>query len=272
MKGLEFAILHLGGDANDEALNLYGLNWGTVDNKHPQAVWLQTPSIGILVRHPEAGYLLYDTGNYLGNPEERLPEALRGDFAFDMTREDFIDRQLERLGLSVQDIRKIIISHGHYDHMGGVGFFSGTEAGRNVYISRAELEAALLESHRTPDGFGNAYFRGDFEFPDIQFRFAEEGEFLPGVELIHLGGHTRGTLGMVLHCTEHSYIFPSDALYTARNLGPPAVVPGLVADTRGFFRSVEKVSALQKAHNATIIYPHDQAQLKTLKLAPYFYR
>lgn len=271
MKGLKFAILKLGEVENDEALNLAGLSFGTVDCPNRRAKWLRLCSCAILVDHPTEGYILFDTGNYAGNTEDRLPPGLKELGAYYIDREDLVDRQLQKMGLQTSDISKIIMSHGHYDHMGGLGFFSGTKAGKNVYISRTELENGLLQSHRNAEGYASAYFRGDFEFPDIQFHIAEEGTFAEGIELIHLPGHTKGTLGMVLHCEERTYVFPSDAIYTARNFGPPAILPGLIDDTRGFWQSIDKVKKLKEKYDAVIVYPHDLDQLNQMKTAPYFY-
>ena len=273
MYGIEFTILKLGEVENDRALNLAGLNWGTVDNKHPEAVWFRLSSIAILVKHPQAGYILYDTGNYLGNDDgTRIKTA--GKFgATYMKREDYVDMQLQKVGLTVDDVDMIILSHGHADHMGGLGFFSGTKAGQNVYIARKEFEAGLLASHKDPKGHRDAYFKGDYEFPDIKFHLIEEeGEFLPGIELVFMEGHTPGCLAMMVHCDGGTYIFPSDAIYTERNYGPPVVLPGLVSDTLGFYRSIKKVNALEKKYNAKFIYPHDLEQLNRLKIAPYFYK
>ena len=273
MHGIEFSIIKLGEVENDKAMNLYGLNLATIDNKNPLAEWWRLSSICILIKHPEAGYILYDTGNYLNNAVGRLPESLRKIGRFYFSREDYVDKQLEKIGLGVDDIDQIVISHAHFDHMGGLGFFSGTKAGKNVYISRIEFETGLLESHKTPIGFSGAYFKGDFEFPDIRFNLIDEDvEWVPGIELVILEGHTPGTLGMIVHCNGGTYIFPSDAIYTALNYGPPPIMPGYIADTLGYYRSIKKINKLQKKYNAKLIYPHDLEQLNTLKTSPYFYK
>lgn len=67
-------------------------------------------------------------------------------------------------------------------------------------------------------------------------------------------------------------IFPSDAVYTAKNYGPPAIAPGIVYDSLGFQKSVEKLRRLQRKYNARIIFPHDLAQFETLEKCPTFYK
>ena len=272
MKGLKFSIIKLGECENDEAMNLDGLSFATVDDKTKKAVWLRLSYCAILVHHPEVGYILYDTGNHVENIlGNRLPASLKDTAAFYVDRKDFLDMQLDRIGVSLDDISTIILSHGHFDHVGGLGFFAGRRAGQNVYISRDELEAGLLAAHSSPEGYADAYFRGDYEIDGIRFKITDEGEFLPGIDLIKLSGHTVGTLGMILHCEKNTYIFPSDAIYTARNFGPPAIKPGLIADTRGYWKTIKRISDLKEKYNAKIIYPHDLDQLNSLKLAPYFY-
>lgn len=60
-------------------------------------------------------------------------------------------------------------------------------------------------------------------------------------------------------------------LYTERNFGPPAVRSGLVYSEEMFYESVEKVRDLQAKYDAKIIYGHDSAQRKTLRIAPDYY-
>ena len=272
MNGISFTLFSLGWAQNDMAMNLNGPNWATVHDKEPTARWWDVAYLAVLIHHPTAGYILYDTGHYIGNTEDRLPPGLKEIGIYHVEREDLIDKQLERVGLSVNDIDSIILSHGHFDHVGGVGFFSGTKAGKNVYISQVEMETALLNALQQPGGYQDSYFRGDFEFPEIQYHFIQEGEFAPGIELISLEGHTQGSLGLMVHCDGGTYIFPSDAVYTTKNYGPPAILPGFAADTLGFYRSIEKLYTLEKKYNAKVIFPHDAEQLRSLKTAPYFYK
>ena len=271
MQGISFLVFCLGWAEEDKARCLFGANRATLQEPAPRAEWWKIPAIAVLIHHPTAGYLLYDTGYYPIKGPDALPEELKEEKRFFWDRDAFLDRQLERVGLSVYDIDGIILSHGHFGHASGVGFFSGTKAGQNVYIAQEELKTALLNAYQRPNGYGNGYLLADYEFPDINYRFVEEGEFVPGIELISLPGHTEGKLlGLILHCEEKTYVFPSDALPTADNYGPPAVAPGSIMDIRGFSQTVEKISAIERRYGATVIFPRDAEQLATLKQARWY--
>lgn len=248
---------------------------GDMYNKTPQAEWLSFPVISVLVDHPDIGYVLFDTGQAPGNEKDRMPEDKRHMFPIYCEREDFVDARLASLGLSVDDISMIILSHTHFDHMGGLHFFQNTKAGKNVLVSRAEYAQGLVESHKSTSDLCYAYNRLDFDYEGIDYQFCDEDiELAPGLELIALEGHVPTILGMVLHLESGTYIFPSDALPLQANYGPPpmpGVLTGQIYDSLGFYRTVEKVKRLQKKYDATIIYPHDYNLFPGLKKAPEYY-
>ena len=66
-------------------------------------------------------------------------------------------------------------------------------------------------------------------------------------------------------------IFPSDAIYTKANYGPPAKMSAIVYDSLAFLESIEKVRGLAKKLNAKVMFPHDMEFFQTLKLAPRYY-
>ena len=46
---------------------------------------------------------------------------------------------------------------------------------------------------------------------------------------------------------------------------------GFLYDSLSFFKSIEKVRALEKKYNAKVVYAHDYEFFQTLDLAPKFY-
>ena len=77
-----------------------------------------------LIKHKKLGYILYDTGYSMDILKNNLKYFLYR-FANPITlkREDMIDYQLKEKGIDKEDIKYIIISHLHPDHIGGLKFF-----------------------------------------------------------------------------------------------------------------------------------------------------
>ncbi len=273
MKGIEFTILPLGYLEHDESISYAGKNVGTVENKHPQAVWERVPVMAVLFKHPTAGYILYDTGHCPGDEADRLSPAMRRNIYFDVKREDFIDYRLSQVGLKPEDIDMLILSHSHHDHNGGLGFFSYTKAGKRVITYEADYMNALKETHQYYDKEDYVFIRENMHFPGISYELIKgDQEIVEGIEAIELPGHTPAVLGLLVHLEKEVVIFPSDAVYTSKNYGPPSIAPGIIYDSLGFQRSVDKLRSLERKHHAKIIFAHDLEQFETLKKCPYFYK
>ncbi len=270
-------ILPMGQIENDLAWNIAVPKAGSVDDPHPAAEWVRVPCFAYLIEHPQLGRILFDLGPH---PEDgtRLPEYARSHFPWLGASQDTIEPKLAELGLRPKDIDQIIISHMHWDHCGGLCYFSHEPAGRNVLVGKRDLEYGLLATHQDanqPFG-GGGYFRANFELPGIAYETLDpelgDWTLAPDLEIINLGGHTPQVLGIVLRLANTgTVILPSDAIYMAKNYGPPPIAPGIVHDTLGFFKSVARVKRLQAARQAAIFYPHDPEQMRQLRYAPLFY-
>lgn len=273
-KNLKFAILSHGRIENDLAWNVAVPFPASRNNRETKSKWISVPSFSVLIDHPDLGYVLYDTGSCPGDEADRRPKDTQEFFPFYADREDFLDRRLAALGLKPDDISVVVVSHMHWDHSGGLTFFSGTKPGQNIYVHRKDFLYGLQETHRCSDVVfgGGGYFKDNFEFKGLNFNLIEDDQDLAeGLHLVTLEGHTPGILGLVAELESQTYIFPSDAVYTKKNYGPPAAFPGIIYDTLGFQRSVAKLNLLEKKYNAKLIFPHDPEQFSELKQAPYFY-
>lgn len=264
-------ILDLGVLECDEVWLASAPNPGTLGNPNPPANWLTIPTFAVLVEHPEMGRVLFDCGC---SPQwkSRWPEGLQG--VFPWTREVPLVEKLKELNLTPNDIDALILSHLHMDHAGNIDLFKGTKAGQNVYVHKKELEYAFYVTHIGPDPNVGAYVKADFsDIPGIVYKpVLEDGELSKGLEVVALPGHTPGVMGMVVHLEkEGTLIFTSDGIYSSKNYGPPANIPGLIYDSLGFVNTVEKVSRLKKQYNAKVIFGHDPEQFNALKLSPEFY-
>jgi N-acyl homoserine lactone hydrolase len=270
-------VLPMGEIENDLAWNIAVPKAGSVDEPHPKAEWIRVPCFSYLIEHPTLGRILFDLG---AHPDDttRLPEYARKHFPWFGSRQDTIGPKLAELGLKPNDIDLIIISHLHWDHCGGLCYFSNEAAGKKVLVGKKDFEFGLVSTHQASDQpfGGGGYYRDNFEVAGITFETVDPElgnlTLAPDLEIIHLGGHTPQVMGIVLQLANTgTVILPSDAIYMAGNFGPPPVAPGIVYDTLGFYKSVAVVRRLQETKQAKIFYPHDPEQMRELHFAPLFY-
>ena len=146
MKGIEFTIFRNAYIWNDLNWNLGMSTVAGKSNPEPKGQFIRSIIVSFLVKHPDVGYFLFDTGL------SRINAATRNDyqkeyFPIEVEEDLYIDSQLNKIGLSVHDISCIICSHLHWDHLDGIEHFTGTKAIKNVYTSHEELQAALMYTH-----------------------------------------------------------------------------------------------------------------------------
>lgn len=79
----------------------------------------------------------------------RLETGSRG-ILFDTGQSDIIAHNAAALGLSLRDVNAILLSHGHFDHTGGLGTVLRDAPGARVFLHPAALEAKYSGS-KGPD-------------------------------------------------------------------------------------------------------------------------
>jgi N-acyl homoserine lactone hydrolase len=101
-----------------------------------------------------------------------------------LREEDDIRARLKEIGLEPGEVRHVILSHMHWDHVGGCKFFPGA----TFVVQRAEYRFALY-----PDrAFSKPYVRHLFEgMSNLDLREGD-GEVVPGAWVISSPGHTPG--------------------------------------------------------------------------------
>ncbi len=101
-----------------------------------------------------------------------------------------IEDALQQQGLTVNDIDMLILSHLHFDHAGGLGYFKGTKAIQNVVVSEHELKDAYF---RVMTGQGGAYVKELFDIDGIRYvPYQEELRLAEDVLLFVQKSHTAG--------------------------------------------------------------------------------
>ncbi|ADK81792.1 N-acyl homoserine lactonase family protein [Sediminispirochaeta smaragdinae] len=259
MKGIEFALFPNGWGQNDAAWNFAGYNFATAAKKDRGEAWMTFPLQCVVIKHPEAGYIMYDVGCGAREEIDRRPEEHRLINPVMIKRDEYVDQRLMQLGLCVNDISTIIISHCHWDHIGGLEFFKGTPAIKHIYVGKEEFSFALVASHKSSKGYSDAlYYKKNLDVDGAEFNLIEEDiELFPDVKLILFEGHSPCVIGLMLHLENSTYIFPSDAVTAEICYKEPIVRPGTIYDSLGFDRTLKRLRKLEKEYDANIIFHHD---------------
>ena len=132
---------------------------------------------------------------------------------------------IHRLGRSVEEISLIIITHSHFDHVGGLPELKSLTKAK-VAAHKAEI---LLECTRMTSGLMRippfSVLRSVFSVKssevDIQLEGEEVLKPLGGLKVIHTPGHTPGSIS--LFSPQNKLLIVGDALNKRRWL-PPRIV------------------------------------------------
>ena len=157
------------------------------------------------------------------------------------------DRLRER-SVDPAAITHVFITHGHFDHAGGLLDFPNA----TVVMNRSTPSMlAQTTGKGVSDGVGELEEEGRLVLT--------EGDqvVLPGVEVIHSGGHTRGHQAIRVSSSQGVHIFVGDACYTVDLCLAGSPLPTSVAvDTTKNRAFLEKLSAWLD-EGATVRTMHD---------------
>jgi glyoxylase-like metal-dependent hydrolase (beta-lactamase superfamily II) len=124
-----------------------------------------------------------------------------------------LDQQLRKFGLKPQDIQKVILTHLHGDHIGNNEMF--TQA--IFFVHESEISLCL-----DPPAWAPAY-RSDnaIHLRKVLERVVplqSEVELFPGIDLVHVGGHSPGSMAVVVETKANKVAIAGDLVHSYENL------------------------------------------------------
>lgn len=244
-------------------------NPATLTNPNAPATFVEFPIYTVLIDHPE-GKILFDTAC---NPESMGPagrwtQTTQSMFPWMPTEECYLHNRLEQLRVRPEEIKFVIASHLHLDHAGCLEMFTNA----TIIVHEDELNGTLQSYARNQKE--GAYVWADIDAwikNNLQWRTVKKDEdnldLAAGIKVLNFGsGHAWGLLGLQVELPETgSIILASDAVYTAESYGPPIKPPGIIYDSLGYVKTVEKIKRLAKQTNSQVWFGHDSEQFKNFR-------
>ncbi len=225
-----------------------------------------------VIQHPDMGWILFDTGytERFYKATKNFPNKLYALITkVEITKADELKQQLESNGIHPGDIKHIIISHFHADHIGGLKDFEDA----TIYCSKLAYDQVLKTSNKF------AFAKGILKdlIPqniDKRLRFIEDcsqtvDDEIFGVKhdlfndesiyIYPLPGHAAGQIGIIVQTNIAKYFLIADACWNARAFKTDALPNPIV---RLFFdswsdykESIQKVKLFHEKYPDVIIIP-----------------
>ena len=180
---------------------------------------------------------------------------------------------LKPLGLAAQDVTRIIVTHLHYDHAGGLHLFPNA----TLHMQAAEMQYA------TGPCMCHGTLRAPFTAPHIceavtrlysgKVIFHDgDAEIAEGVTVHCIGGHSRGLQCVRVRTEAGWMVLASDAAHYYENVFARKPFP-IVVDLQNMLDGFDRLEALA-SHPRLIVPGHDPRvrQLYPKGVAPHVFR
>lgn len=199
--------------------------------------------------------ILIDTG--LGNKQSEKYYSFY--YLFDRIG---LEKAIEKIGYSPNDITDVILTHLHFDHVGGAVKYAedgvspqAVFPNATYYCSKAQWDTANNPNPREKASYFPENYMSLFEEGRLEFIY-EDTAFCKGVDLEIKNGHTLGQMIPIISWKGKKVVFTADFIASVMNI-PLAYVPSFDIDPVKSMQ--EKEEFLNRAYEQQYIlfFEHD---------------
>lgn len=231
---------------------------------------VRLPIAVLVLEHDSGAVTLVDTGwsaEQVASPLRALgPAALF--LSVKAQRGDDVATQLESRGIARNRVKRIVATHLHNDHVGGLVDFPDAE----VITTAPELKSA--RDRGLVHGFDvEALARvGRWTLREVdgpsRFEMPASAELDEGLLLLDVRGHTAGTIGVAATVGGSTIVHLGDAAYTlgeARRGEPSPIAQRTTWDLERQKTTYRAIDRLLRSGAATVVTSHDPGAFREVK-------
>lgn len=175
----------------------------------------------LLIRTPEA-VVLVDTG--IGTKQDAKFRDI-----YRVEQPPLLIETLRSAGFAPEDVTHVVNTHLHFDHAGGDTMRnSGGEIipvfpNARYYVQAQEWEIALKPDVRSRASYLPENYQAIRDHGQLEL-LSGSGELVPGVQVLHTGGHTAGHQAVLVVSRGEKLIYWGDLIPTASHINVPYVM------------------------------------------------
>ncbi len=171
---------------------------------------------------------------------------------------------LARIGANGSNVSKVILTHMHFDHVGGMEIFPKAFPKAAFYVQKKEYDFWIKNplSKRPQFNRDEAGIKAtaDLEGTDRLVLICGDQKLIPGIELLLSPGHTTGLQGVAVNTAKGTAVVASDLAHIHRALRED-LTGTVYVDSLACLTSYDKIKA--KAASIELIFVGHDAKLFT---------